>query len=227
MKIAIDGPSGVGKSTLAKAIAEKFNLIYIDTGAMYRMVGLYFCENKLSIDSLSDIKKHLDYINIKLVLEDGVKLLLNNRYVEHLIRTHEIARVSSILAQLAPVRNKLNDLQKNIARNYEVVMDGRDVAINIIPDADIKIYLNASTKIRAQRRLLDLGLSQEKFDVIYKKISDRDEKDFNRKLSPLRVADDAIVINTDNMSFDEVKKKVFDLISKSIIKKKIYRTAQS
>ena len=212
MKIAIDGPSGVGKSTLAKAIANEFNLIYIDTGAMYRMIGLYFLENNLEYTFEPEVEKNICNIHIDLELENGVKLLLNGRNVESFIRTQKVATVSSILAQYKCVREKLTTLQKKIACKYDVVMDGRDIASNIIPNADIKIYLDADARVRTKRRMEELKIPSEKFDIVYNEILMRDEKDLNREFSPLRMVSDALVINTDNMTFDNVKKKVFDII---------------
>lgn len=212
MKIAIDGPSGVGKSTLAKAIASEFNLVYVDTGAMYRMIGFYFLDNKLPYTAEEDIRKNLCNIHIELRLQDGIELLLNGRNVEGFIRTQEVAKVSSTLAQYKCVREKLTTLQKEIASKYEIVMDGRDIASNIIPNADIKIYLDADARVRTKRRMADLNISEENFDTVYNEIIMRDEKDFNREFSPLRIVSDALVINTDEMNFDEVKQKVFSLI---------------
>lgn len=216
MKIAIDGPSGVGKSTLAKAIADEFNLIYLDTGAMYRMIGLYFLENNLDYESKEEIIKNLCNIHIDLVIENGIKLLLNGRDVESLIRTHEVAGISSILAQQKEVREKLTALQKDIASKYNVVMDGRDIASNIIPDADIKLYLEADAIVRTKRRMKELEIPSKEFDFIYNKILKRDKQDLNREFDPLCIVQDAIVVNTDNMNFEQVKQKVFEIIKSKI-----------
>ena len=137
---------------------------------------------------------------------------MNGRNVEGFIRTQEVAKVSSTLAQYKCVREKLTTLQKEIASKYEIVMDGRDIASNIIPNADIKIYLDADARVRTKRRMADLNISEENFDTVYNEIIMRDEKDFNREFSPLRIVSDALVINTDEMNFDEVKQKVFSLI---------------
>ncbi len=212
MKIAIDGPSGVGKSTLAKAIASEFNLVYVDTGAMYRMIGFYFLDNKLPYTAEEDVRNNLCNIHIDLKLGQDVELLLNGRNVERFIRTQEVATVSSILAQYKSVREKLTTLQKEIASKYEIVMDGRDIASNIIPNADIKIYLDADARVRTKRRMDELNIDGENFDTVYKEILMRDEKDFNREFSPLCKVSDALVINTDDMNFDQVKQKVFSLI---------------
>lgn len=216
MKVAIDGPSGVGKSTLAKAIANEFNLIYLDTGAMYRMIGLYFLENNLDYECKDEVIKNLCNIHIDLVIDNGIKLLLNGCDVESLIRTHEVAGISSILAQQKEVREKLTALQKDIASKYNVVMDGRDIASNIIPDADIKLYLEADAIVRTKRRMKELEIPSKEFDFIYNKILKRDKQDLNREFDPLCIVQDAIVVNTDNMNFEQVKQKVFEIIKSKI-----------
>ena len=216
MKIAIDGPGGVGKSTLAKAIADEFNLLYVDTGAMYRMIGFYFLENNLDYLDRKELEKNLRNIHIELLIKDGIKLLLNGRNVEGLIRTQEVANVSSILAQQKSVRKKLTSLQKDIASKYDVIMDGRDIASNIIPDADIKFYLDADAKVRAKRRMEELKIPIEKFDIVYNEILERDKKDLNREFSPLCMVKDAIFIDTTNMNFEDVKQKIFSIIKSEI-----------
>ncbi len=208
MKIAIDGPSGVGKSTLAKAIANEFELMYIDTGAMYRMVAFYFAKNNLDYRNEENVKKFLHDINIE--LSSDAKFFLNGEDVTDFLRTQQIAQISSTLAQFKSVRDKLTDLQKKIAMTKNVVMDGRDIASNIMPNADFKFYLDAKAFVRAQRRMDELG--KKNFQECYEKILQRDERDLNRKISPLVRVSDAIFIDTTDMDFEQVRQKVFDII---------------
>lgn len=208
MKIAIDGPSGVGKSTLAKAIANEFGLMYVDTGAMYRMVAFYFAKNNLDYRNEENVKKFLHDINIE--LSSDAKFFLNGEDVTDFLRTQQIAQISSTLAQFKSVRDKLADLQKKIAMTKNVVMDGRDIASNIMPNADFKFYLDAKAFVRAQRRMDELG--KKNFQECYEQILQRDERDLNRKISPLVRVSDAIFIDTTDMDFEQVRQKVFDII---------------
>lgn len=208
MKIAIDGPSGVGKSTLAKAIANEFGLMYVDTGAMYRMVAFYFAKNNLDYRNEENVKKFLHDINIE--LSSDAKFFLNGGDVTDFLRTQQIAQISSTLAQFKSVRDKLADLQKKIAMTKYVVMDGRDIASNIMPNADFKFYLDAKAFVRAQRRMDELG--KKNFQECYEQILQRDERDLNRKISPLVRVSDAIFIDTTDMDFEQVRQKVFDII---------------
>lgn len=208
MKIAIDGPSGVGKSTLAKAIANEFGLMYVDTGAMYRMVAFYFVKNNLDYRNEENVKKILHDINIELSLE--AKFFLNGEDVTDFLRTQQIAQISSTLAQFKSVRDKLTALQKKIAMTKDVVMDGRDIASNIMLNADFKFYLDAKAFVRAQRRMDELG--KKNFQECYEQILQRDERDLNRKISPLLRVSDAIFIDTTDMDFEQVRQKVFDII---------------
>lgn len=208
MKIAIDGPSGVGKSTLAKAIANEFRLMYIDTGAMYRMVAFYFAKNNLDYRNEENVKKILHDINIE--LSSDAKFFLNGEDVKDFLRTQQIAQISSTLAQFKSVRDKLTALQKKIAMTKDVVMDGRDIASNIMPNADFKFYLDAKAFVRAQRRMDELG--KKNFQECYEQILQRDERDLNRKISPLVRVSDAIFIDTTDMDFEQVQQKVFDII---------------
>ena len=216
MKIAIDGTSGVGKSTLAKEIAAKFNLLYLDTGAMYRTVAYYFL--KYNLDYNLENKDELKKINIDLVsgTVTDIRIFLNGEDVSQFIRGKKVAEAASILAKYKSVRDKMDLLQKKMARGKKnMVMDGRDIGSNIMPDADLKFYLDADIIIRTKRRMKDLNLNLEDkvaFDEIYKKISERDYNDLNRKFNPLKKVADAIFIDTSNMTFAKVKQKVFDII---------------
>lgn len=216
MKIAIDGPSGVGKSTLSKEIAVKFNLLYLDTGAMYRTVAYYFL--KYNLDYNLENKDELEKINIDLIAGTGtdIKIFLNGEDISQFIREKKVAEAASILAKYKSVRNKMDLLQKKIVHEKKnIVMDGRDIGSNIMPDADLKFYLDANIITRAKRRMKDLNLNLEDkiaFNEIYKKISERDCNDLNRKFNPLKRVAEAIFIDTSDMTFAQVKQKVFNII---------------
>ena len=223
MRIAIDGPSGVGKSSLAKEIALEFDLLYIDTGAMYRLIAFYFFENNLDYEDQTLVYNNLSKINIELVFEDKNKIcfLLNGKNVMNYIRTQEISKIASCLAKLKFVRHKLEAIQKSFVFNYSnLIMDGRDIACNIMPNADLKFYFDADINIRVKRRMIDLGLdfnNKKKFDEIYNKMLERDKNDLERKISPLIKVKDAIFIDTSDLDFDQVKKKVFYIIKTKLI----------
>ncbi len=216
MKIAIDGPSGVGKSTLAKAIANEFELMYIDTGAMYRMVAFYFAKNNLDYRNEENVKKFLHDINIE--LSSDAKFFLNGEDVTDFLRTQQIAQISSTLAQFKSVRDKLTDLQKKIAmtkKSFVSFLSNKEIDFNSkfcynISEADFKFYLDAKAFVRAQRRMDELG--KKNFQECYEKILQRDERDLNRKISPLVRVSDAIFIDTTDMDFEQVRQKVFDII---------------
>ena len=216
MKIAIDGPCGVGKSSLAKAIAVKFNLLYLDTGAMYRAVAYYFLKHNL--DYNFENKTELEKINIALISGAGadIKIFLNGENVSQFIREKKVAEAASVLAKYKSVRDKMNLLQKEIAHEKKnIIMDGRDIGSNIMPNADLKFYLDADVSVRTKRRMKDLNLDLEDkvaFDDIYKKISERDYNDLNREISPLKKVAEAIFIDTSDMTFAQVKQKVFNVI---------------
>lgn len=222
MKVAIDGPCGVGKSTLAKAVAEKFNLLYLDTGAMYRATAYFFLKNNL--DYKYEDKLELDKIKIDLILSDKNQILiyLNGENVSEFIRNKEISSVAACIAKYKSVRDKLNFLQKKIAlEKKNIVMDGRDIALNIMPDADFKFYLDANLAIRAERRMQDLNLDLKDkiaFKEVYSKMLERDHHDLTRECSPLKKVDDATLIDTSYMTFEEVKNKIFGMINQGIKK---------
>ncbi len=217
MVIAIDGPAGAGKSTIAKKTAGSLNAIYIDTGAMYRAVGLYVLRNNISPDDKDEIIKSLDNINITIQYFEGTQqIFLNNENVNTLIRTREIGDVASKVSAIREVREKLVDLQRKIAADNDVVMDGRDIGTVVLPNANLKIYLTASTKERARRRFLELSNKGETADVevIEKEIIERDYRDMHREVSPLVKADDAIEVDSSDMTIDEVCERIILLLGK-------------
>lgn len=222
MKVAIDGPCGVGKSTLAKAVAEKFDLLYLDTGAMYRAIAYFFLKNNL--DYAYENKLELDKIRIDLSSSDRNQIIiyLNGQNVSEFIRNKKISGVAACIAKYKSVRDKLNLLQKKIAlEKKNIVMDGRDIALNIMPDADFKFYLDANLTVRTERRMRDLNLNLKNkiaFKEVYNKMLERDHNDLTREHSPLKRVEDAILIDTSYMTFEEAKNKVFDIINQSVKK---------
>ena len=205
--IAIDGPAGAGKSTAARKAAENLNFIYVDTGAMYRTIGLYMLENQVSAENEDALKNALDQIQIELKYKDGVQcMFLNGEDVSGRIRTPEVSAQASVVAAVTEVREKLLDLQRSMAASQDVIMDGRDIGTHILPDAELKIYLTASVEERARRRYLELVEKGEECNIedIRKDIADRDYRDMHRETAPLRQAEDAVLLDTSDMTLDEV-----------------------
>lgn len=205
--MAIDGPAGAGKSTIAKITGEKLGLIYIDTGAMYRAVAYYFVQNNVDPDDGEAVKEACESITIVIDYdESGQQLMLNGKNVTPMLRREDIGNMASRVAKLAVVRSKLVSLQRDMAKKGRIIMDGRDIGTCVFPDADIKIFLTASTAVRAKRRYDELVTKGQdcSIDKIEKDIINRDFEDMNREISPLRKADDAISIDTSNMCIDEV-----------------------
>lgn len=206
MQIAIDGPAGSGKSTVAKKIAEKLNIIYIDTGAMYRAITL-----KLKDIDKKYYQEACNNTNIEFI---NNKIFLDGKDVSSQIRSEEISKLTSDISKIDFVRKKLVSIQKEIADKNSVVMEGRDITTVVLPDADYKFYLNASPEIRAKRRTLQLkekGLNADYKEII-RDIKKRDNNDIKRENSPLKVADDAIVIDSSNLTADESIEKILSYI---------------
>lgn len=218
-KIAIDGPSGTGKSTSAKILAKDLSFIYIDTGAMYRAVGLYCYKNGIDIDNEEQVKSILDKIDINIFYKDGnQEIELNGEIVSKEIRENHISHCASVVSQYKDVREKLVSLQQNLAKKNSVIMDGRDIGTVVLPDADLKIYLIASDEIRADRRykeLLEKGQTVE-YDKILEELKERDYRDSNRENSPLRKADDAIELDNSDMTIEEVVENIKELFNKKV-----------
>lgn len=205
--VAIDGPAGAGKSTIAKEIAKKMQLIYVDTGAMYRAMALFLLRNHVSPEDAAAIERTCEDAEIGICYEKGQQVVyLNGENVNDLLRSEEVGKMASISSQIKSVRRKLVDLQRRLAETTDVIMDGRDIGTCVLPDADVKIYLTASSRVRAQRRFDEL---QEKgiacnFDEIEKDIIERDRRDMTREESPLKKAEDAIEVDTSDMSIEQV-----------------------
>ena len=213
-QIAIDGPAGAGKSTVAKAVAKELGYIYIDTGAMYRAFALYLINNNVDVNDEFAISKVIDKIDISLTYKDGVQhIFLNGEDVSDKIRTPLIGNGASSCSVHKNVREKLVLIQQELAKTVSVVMDGRDIASVILPKANLKIYLTASVEVRAKRRIIDYnnsGIKKTIEDVI-KEIEERDYRDTHRDNSPLIQVEDAILIDTSDMTIDEVIDKVIFL----------------
>ena len=215
MIIAIDGPAGSGKGTAAKIIAKKINAVYIDTGAMYRCVALEAINKNIKIEETEKIQKLLDNINIDLKQEEGIlKTYLNNKDVSSEIRTEEVSKFASAYSVIDIVREKMVKLQREMAISKDVVMEGRDIGTVVFPNADIKVYLDASSEERAKRRFKqnkEKGIDSNYEDIL-KEIEIRDKRDITREISPLRKANDAIYIDSTNLTIDEVVNKILELI---------------
>lgn len=218
--IAIDGPAGAGKSSIAKALSKKLGFVYIDTGAMYRAVALFFLENGIKDSSDNEIDKLLDKLDINIKYTDGEqRVFLNNVDVSDKLRQEEIGKLASRFSALKSVREKLVALQRKLAKKENVIMDGRDIGTVVLPNADLKIYLSAGSKVRAKRRYLELiekGFDRAALDekAIENEIIKRDEADMNREISPLKKAEDAYCLDTSDMTFDEVVSKILDMVEK-------------
>lgn len=214
MNIAIDGPAGAGKSTIAKLVSKKLDFIYVDTGAMYRAIGLYFINNNTDVENEEELLKALYKIKIDIAYEDGVQhIYLNKVDVSKEIRNEKVGNMASKTSAYKPVRAKLLDLQRGLAAENDVIMDGRDIGTNILPNAELKIYLTASVEVRAKRRydeLVEKGETPE-FETIKKDIEQRDYQDMNREIAPLKQAEDAILVDTSDMTIDEVVDKITEL----------------
>lgn len=218
--VAIDGPAGTGKGTITQLIAEELKLVNIDTGAMYRCVTLEMLNNKIKINEIEKIKKILDTINIDMENIDGsLKFFLNGKDVSKQIRTQSVNELVSQVSHIPDVRKEMVNLQRKMAEGKNVVMEGRDIGTNVFPNADVKIYLDASTEERALRRFKqerDKG-SSITYEEVLKNVIYRDETDKNSAIAPLKKASDAILVDTTYLSIVEVKEKVIN-----IIKEKIY-----
>ena len=205
--IAIDGPAGAGKSTIAKKVAKKLGYIYVDTGALYRGMAVYFLENGVSADETEQIGKMCRQAVVTLGYEDGVQqVYLNGENITAKLREEEVGKMASVSSAIKEVRLQLLELQRDLAAKENVVMDGRDIGTNVLPQAETKIYLTASVETRAKRSFLEL---QEKgvpcvLEEIAKDIEDRDYRDMNRDVAPLKQAEDAVYIDSSEMSIDEV-----------------------
>ena len=215
MKIAIDGPAGAGKSSIAREVAKRLGLVYVDTGAMYRAVAVYAIEKGIEIKEENFTQEVLDKIEIEIAYdENGQRIYLCKKDVSERIREADASIGASNVATIPAVRLKLVELQRKLSEKTSVIMDGRDIGTYVLPDAEVKIFLTASVDVRARRRLLELenkGMSAE-FEKVKKDIEYRDKNDSEREFAPLKKAEDAVVVDTSDMTIQEVIDRISGII---------------
>lgn len=215
--VAIDGPAGAGKSTIAKRVSKELGFIYVDTGAMYRAIAVYMMQNQIDIHDDAAVQKACSKISISIAYSDDgeQQVILNGENVTGLIRTEEVSKMASVTSANPAVRATLLDLQRDLAAKEDVLMDGRDIGTNVLPEAELKIYLTASVETRAERRYKELQEKGEKkdFSAIKEEIEKRDYQDMTRAIAPLKQAEDAVYLDTSHMNIDEVVEAI----------KKLYR----
>ena len=222
INIAIDGHSSCGKSTIAKAIAKQFGMRYIDTGAMYRAITLYCLENEIIQDKKVNQQKLIEClasinVTFRFDTERGEsETILNGKNVESAIRKHKVSSLVSIVSQIKEVRDKLVVLQREIGVDKAVVMDGRDIGTKVFPNAGLKFFITARAEIRAQRRFDELGDKAVSFQQVLENLKERDEKDSNRAINPLKIAKDAIVIDNSEKTAQEQNELIFKIVKEKI-----------
>ena len=217
--IAVDGPAGSGKSTVAKAIARKLGIIYVDTGAMYRTVALHCKQKNIAWDKEAEVVSALESLEMRIVPEEGgQKIFLNDMDVTAEVRSAEIGKGASAVAVYGGVRERMVELQQEMAKEHSVIMDGRDIGTVVLPDAEVKIYLDAGVEERARRRVGELEAKGETadFEEIKKMIIERDHNDMNRAHSPLRKADDAVVLDSTSMTVEEVQQAILGIVAERV-----------
>lgn len=214
--IAIDGPSGAGKSTMAKRLAAELNFLYVDTGAIYRTVGLYAFRKGVAPEDASAVEALLPEVGIGMSYGgDGLQhMTLNDEDVTEAIRQHEVSHYASAVSAIPAVRAFLLEMQRKFARENDVIMDGRDIGTVVLPDADLKIYLTANAEDRAHRRYLELleRGQQAEYEQVLKDVMERDHRDMNRETAPLRQADDAVLVDTTGIGLEESFQMMLRLI---------------
>ena len=217
--IAIDGPAGAGKSTIAKKLAKELGYVYVDTGAMYRAIAYYFLQNQVDVNDEEAIASACPNVNVTIAYQNGdQQVLLNGENVNGVIRKEEVGKTASATSVYPVVRAKLMDLQRQLAETENVIMDGRDIGTVVLPNADVKIFLTASSKVRAKRRydeLTEKGVECD-FDEIEKDIIDRDYRDMHRETAPLKQAEDAILLDSSELDIDGVVNRMKEIIKEAI-----------
>ncbi len=217
MNIAIDGPAGAGKSTIAKKLAKELGFIYVDTGAMYRAMAYYFLQKGIASDDEAAIAKACPAVDVTIAYENGEQqVLLNGENVNGVIRTEQVGNMASATSVYPVVRKKLVELQQELAAKADVIMDGRDIGTCVLPNAQVKIYLTASSKTRATRRYEELTAKGESCDLeeIEKDIIERDYRDMHRETSPLKQAEDAVLVDSSELTIDEVVTAIREIYQK-------------
>ena len=215
--ISVDGPAGAGKSTIAKLVAKKMNLIYVDTGAMYRAMAYYLISQNTDLTNGQEISEKCQGADIRIVYENGEQVvILNGQNVNPYLRTEEVGNAASVSSANGSVRAKLVELQQRMAEHTDLIMDGRDIGTCVLPKAQLKIYLTASSRVRALRRYHELVVKGQECNLeeIEADIIDRDYRDMNREISPLKQASDAVLLDTSEMTIEEVVDKIISLAEK-------------
>lgn len=214
INVAIDGPAGAGKSTIAKLVAKKKGYIYVDTGALYRALAIHFLECGIEEGQTERIIEACKSAEVSIRYEEGVQqVYLNGKNVTPRLRTEEVGNMASKSSGIPEVRAKLLELQRDLARKNDVIMDGRDIGTCVLPNADVKVYLTASTRTRAKRRydeLTEKGVACD-LDEIEKDIAERDERDMTRETAPLKQAEDAVLVDSSDMTIEEVADAIIKL----------------
>lgn len=219
INIAIDGPAGAGKSTIAKKVAKNRGYIYVDTGAMYRAMALFLLREKIEASDTAAIEAACERADISIAYQNGEQVvLLNGENVNAFLRTEEVGNMASASSVNGKVRAKLQQLQQKLAASADVVMDGRDIGTSVLPKADVKIYLTAGSLVRAKRRYAELVAKGEEADIekIEADIIERDHRDMTRELNPLCQAEDAVLVDSSDMTIEEVVACLDDIISRKI-----------
>jgi len=207
--IAVDGPSGSGKSTICKHLSQKLKINYLSSGSLYRAIALYLIKNKIPLE---DVVKHLDKINIRVEFINFAQIIyLNNIDVTNNLHNSEISNITSLISQKIEVRDFVKKIQQNLVKNQSIIIDGRDIASEILPNSKYKFFVTASVEARAERRYLQYN-KQEKLEDIINDIISRDERDKNRKISPLHKTEDSILVDSTNMNIEETINFILDYI---------------
>ena len=216
--VAVDGPAGAGKSTIAKAVAQRMNLIYVDTGAMYRAMALFMIRERVDGQDAAAISDKCRDADITIRYDNGEQVVyLNGENVNAFLRTEEVGNMASIISPQPVVRRKLVELQQKLAAQSDCIMDGRDIGTCVLPKAQVKIYLTASSKVRAKRRFDELAAKGEPCDLaqIQEDIEERDYRDMHRETSPLRQAEDAVLVDSSDLTVEEVIEKIIEICGKA------------
>ena len=218
--VAIDGPAGAGKSTMARALAKELGYYYVDTGAIYRTVAYFMDLLGVSPKDVDGVERYIDELTVQIEYDEEGKqhMIMNGMDVTDEIRTQEISQKASLVSAHAVVRDVLLDMQRDVARKHNVIMDGRDIGSVVLPKADVKIFLTASPEVRAKRRTEELLAKGEKanYQQILKAIQERDYQDTHREIAPLKMARDSVKVDTSEMNIDEVVAAIMDIVRKKI-----------